>query len=402
MEQTGRRVLISHIPTEVGDGLGHRMCIVNYELLITMQLGVSYSHRVSSYGSLTVNDRLAVERFFGWGANETMRDTLLDQVCARTVEVNDTCEIPAKSRLCDSLRKPGDGASYAHAVYVPDAIAECYLDREEKETIAPRCYALAQSFATQFPDPNTAFLLRPRRCFRDYLYTNFTNTVGWFRDKYWTAHADDAPDAHLEASKVHIALHVRRGDFFNYTNRILIADSTYADMAARVVVALNEMVHVSVPYVVHVYSEGVPRRHERLKDNHDVQSMERVYANELGQRKRSDHWERLLRSQRRLVAARPNIEVRMHIATHTLTALHQMIAADFFVGSISGLSTQVVRSLGRGVIMLPIADIELMAAEKTISFDYARNGVPSFVNESLLYERIAHYARENRLACAVW
>ncbi len=448
LQEARGRQLVSHIPREVGDGLGHRMCIMNYELHLALQLGVAYSHRVSTYGSITTNDPGAVERLFGWGAHEQTRDEVINGACARTQVVNDTCEIPAQSVVCDTLRSRLDGGTFDTAVYVPHELAECYLNRTEgKAGIDTRCFALVRRFVTAFPEKNTLFITRPRLCFRDYLYTNFTYTAGWFHDKYWSAHESDGASKSvaeislpkptntttdvdgaerlveddeqlgskarrltLDARRVNIALHVRRGDFFNYTARVLIPDATYADMAARVIVALHEMHDANVPVTVHVFSEGVPRKRTRVKDNHDVASMDRVYADENGMRKPPQHWSTLIRRHPRLAAgygvgrgyARADVNVVMHIATDTVQALHDMLAADFFVGSISGLSVQVVRYLARGVVMLPIAKSELMDDELTLSFDYQRNGIPSFVNESLLYERVAEYARENRLACAVW
>lgn len=448
------RVLVSHIPREVGDGLGHRMCIMNYELHLAMQLGLAYTHRVSTYGSLTTQeDPDSVERLFGWGDGERSRDDVVAHACARTEVQNDTCEIPASSVVCTALRPPRE-VEFVKAVYVPHELAECYLDRSQgKHTIDQRCYTYVRRFLAAFPDPNTLFITRPRLCFRDYLYTNFTYTGGWFHDKYWAAHENDGASSHihdliiperktnesdadaldvnvdaldnaariaasrvaprqltLDPERVHIALHVRRGDFFNYTSRVLIADDTYSDMAARIIVALHEAADANVPVTVHVFSEGVPVKHARLKDNHDVGTMDRVYADELGRRRPPDHWQRLMRHQPRLSTAygvgrgyaRADVQVQMHIATDTVQALHDMLAADFFVGSISGLSVQVVRQLARGVVFLPIPRSELSDEELTVSFDYDRNGVPSFVNESLLYERVADYARENRLACAVW
>ena len=446
-ESRGRQ-LISHIPREVGDGLGHRMCIMNYELHLALQLNVAYTHRVSTYGSITTNDEGAVERLFGWGESEQSRDDVLSQACSRTATINDTCEIPATSVICESLRPPFQGGTFDSAVYVPHELAECYLNRTEGKTgIDTRCYALVRRFITAFPEKNTLFITRPRLCFRDYLYTNFTYTAGWFHDKYWNAHQNDGASKSiaklllpppptnsndtiqldrteretipnpsktrqltLDPNRVNIALHVRRGDFFNYTARVLIPDATYADMATRVIVALQEMTNANPPITVHVFSEGVPRKKTRLKDNHDVSSMDRVYADETGTRQPSNYWSKLIRRHPRLAAsygvgrgyASTDVRVMMHIASDTVQALHDMLAADFFVGSISGLSVQVVRYLSRGVVMLPIAKSELSDDENTISFDYQRNAIPSFVNESLLYQRIAEYARDHRLACAVW
>ncbi len=44
----------------------------------------------------------------------------------------------------------------------------------------------------------------------------------------------------------------------------------------------------------------------------------------------------------------------MHVASYTVRALHDMIAADFFVCSLSGISVQIVSTYARGIAILPL------------------------------------------------
>lgn len=405
-------MLLSSIPHEVGDGLGHRICILNYELQLAFALGLTYAHRVSAYGSLTRHDEMAVERLFGWGRNELLRGYVLERGCAEVQYVNDSCEIPAGAVVCNRVRTRAKGGWFDQTVVIPDAVAECCLRRGvEQNHVEQICSPLVQAFLAAYSEPNTLFQMRPRLCFREYLYTNFSHTAAWFSDKYWSARQDERGGGlELETGRVHIALHVRRGDFLNYTNRVLIPDATYVDMVGRVKVALDEVMEANVPVTVHVFSEGVPEGNQRLKDNHDIDTMRKVYFNEHGEQMPADHWARIIRGCGRFRAlhgvgrglSRPDVQVRTHIATDTIEALRTMIVADFFVGSISGLSMHVVRNIGRGLILLPVHESELLEDEFLVPFDYARNNVALFVNESLLYEKVGIYARKNRLACSVW
>lgn len=447
------RVLLSAVPVEVGDGLGHRTCILNYELHMAFALGLTYTHRVSRYGSLSRDDALAVERLFGWGNGELTREYVLQKGCAEVDYVNDTCEIPATNVVCRRVRTRAKGGLFDQAVIIPDELAECFLQRGPEERILDQiCFPVVQSFLAAYSEPNTLFQMRPKLCFRDYLFTNFSQTASWFSEKYWTggfyskaegeslmrmrsntvhrlpaaerqasvsmglpAGENMSPvirtrELSLDPKRVHVSLHIRRGDFFNYTNRVLIPDATYADIAGRVKIALDEMMDANVPVTVHVFSEGVPAAKERLKDNHDISSMEKVYVNEFGEHMPENHWSRMILRCPRFKAAygvgrgwsRPDIDVKMHIATDTIQALHDMLASDFFVGSISGLSMQVVRNIGRGLTLLPLHESEMLEDEFLVPFDYARNNIPSFLNETLLYEKVAQYARKSRLACTVW
>ena len=199
--------------------------------------------------------------------------------------------------------------------------------------------------------------------------------------------------------RVQIALHVRRGDFFNYTNRVLVSDRTFADVVWRVKTGVDEVVGADVPMDVHVYSEGVAKG--RVKDMHDTRLMERTYVDETGTVRGANHWNEVIRQHRR--AKKGDVRVLTHFASDTLRSVRDMIGADFFVGSVSGLSVQVVRVFGRGVLVLPVWEGEVADEEMSVvSFDWQRNGMDSFLDEKVLYERIARSVRRNRLACAVW
>ncbi len=61
-----------------------------------------------------------------------------------------------------------------------------------------------------------------------------------------------------------------------------------------------------------------------------------------------------MRRRRRAGARFDRIRVQMHVASYTVRALHDMIAADFFVCSLSGISVQIVSTYARGIAILPL------------------------------------------------
>ncbi|CAN8070290.1 unnamed protein product [Agarophyton chilense] len=399
IQQSKNRVFMSSLPREVGDGLGHRSCLLNYERVMALVLGLSYSHRVSTYGSLSVRDEHAVERLFGWGDGELKRHDLLDRACLQVAYVNDSCETPASHVVCRRVLPRRRGGVFDQTVIIPDAVSDCLLvhgDDGEQQ-----CGALFRSFVSAYGEPNTLFQMRPRRCFREYLYTNFSRTRDWFAHKYWHRDASKTRQLALERERVHIAMHVRRGDFFNYSERVLIPDATFVDVAGRIRMALDDMLGRRALLTVHIFSEGVSVSGERVKDNHDTSKMEAVYVDERGVRRDAKHWQRLFERHARW-RGRDGLVVRTHIASDTIEAVHMMAACDFFIGSVSGLSAQVVRHLGRGLLLLPLHQLELLRHEHAVLYDLARHGFDSFLRERQLYALLNHTVRRNRLACAAW
>ena len=60
-QEARNRAFMSYLPREVGDGLGHRLVMVNYELHLALMLDVAYVHRGSTYGSLTREKESAID-----------------------------------------------------------------------------------------------------------------------------------------------------------------------------------------------------------------------------------------------------------------------------------------------------------------------------------------------------
>jgi hypothetical protein len=64
--ESNNRYLYSPTAPSSTDGIGHAMAQVNAEITTALTLGITYTHRVSSFGSLTLDENSsAVEEFFG-------------------------------------------------------------------------------------------------------------------------------------------------------------------------------------------------------------------------------------------------------------------------------------------------------------------------------------------------
>ena len=382
---------MSCLPREVGDGLGHRLAMVNYELHLALMLDFAYVHRGSTYGSLTREKESAVDDLFGWPTNLT-RENYVWPGC--TVDsLSDTCEVPSPSMYCSRLLPRTKGGVFDQTVFIPKGLSDCLLQpRPDTEKVQTQCYPFVKSFMTSYPQANTLFQMTPGRCFHQYLYTNFSLTADWFAEKYWQR----GKLSTWSELQVSVAVHIRRGDFFEYSNRILIADNTYVDVVWRVKLALDEILGRDVPLTVHVYSEGFA---ERIKDNHDTASQKPVYVDGHGNQTKKDHFQELFAAHRRNNGG--SLSVSMHVAEDTVQSLHDMLAADIFVGSISGLTMQVVRYIGRGVMLLPLHESQIGIEERVVSWDYGRGSIDSWLDETVLYQRLAEAVRRDRLACAV-
>ena len=97
----------------------------------------------------------------------------------------------------------------------------------------------------------------------------------------------------------------------------------------------------------------------------------------------------------RCEAGSHDIKVELRVAADTLQSLHEMIAADVFIGSNSGLSTHVVGSISRGAMqLLPYVDPRKdMAWSTHLRFD---GDVGTVWNETRLIELWASYERRHR------
>lgn len=345
------RVLYSAVKTMGSDGLGHAMSIINADVAAALRLGLAYSHRVGLHGSLTVRDTLAVERFFGWGVHALQREKVF-AACAdgtRRVVLADECPV------CTTLEGGGrwERGTFERIVNIPLNLS--YAIYHTHHTQSTRA-AGVDAFLRQHPLPNTIFQMPPSLCRRFPAQSFFSPaTRSHFYIRYWDARKRDQVNVPLRDSELNIAIHARRGDFFRVRRPMTrVGAFAVAVRQAMEVVHANGGQFSRMPVVVRVYSEGEPFN-QRPLSNHDVSRMSDRFLDADGVL-RGPGWirETILGNYRYLF--RYGLRIEMRIARDTLDSAHEMIAADMFFGSLSGLSTQVVGTLSRaGVIAVPVS-----------------------------------------------
>lgn len=360
-------VLYSAISATATDGLGHSMATFNAEVFTAYHLGLAYSHRVATFGSLTRHDSLAVDKFFGLGDGEVNRQELQSDVCDIPHEQMDVNIHAVKGKrvcpICTKLRAGrGNKFGVKTLVRLPKVVVT------GRQSNVPKLRQLCSATTS------TLFTMDAGGCDKMPALSDFSVTGAIFYWKYWHKHGVNKHGAPLRKRRpgqqhqtraipyrdgeLTIAVHIRRGDF-------LAANSTRTATSSAVFVSVvrgvlraaraNGDALSALPPAVHIYSEGVAKRGAAAAGwggPHDVAAKDPVYADVDGRRQGAAWWRARL-AARGGGGARARARVVMHVAEQTLGSVHEMASADVFVGSLSGLSRNVVRSVGRGAMVLP-------------------------------------------------
>lgn len=195
----------------------------------------------------------------------------------------------------------------------------------------------------------------------------------------------------LRGDELTIAVHARRGDFFR-EGRPMISVRAFARVVRRVVDVVNGVdgVFARMGVMVNVYSEGGA---VNGSVGHDVGLHSKVFRDADGGV--------LSRGEVRRVfldeevdglgkVFRNGLRVELRVSEDTVECLHEMIAADVFVGSKSGMSLHVVGSLSRGAMqILPVRSEEESEWRGVVLFD-GRSGHVARAE----VERMRRYWRE--------
>ncbi len=372
------RYRITYAPTKnaMSDGLGHSMTAINYELLVALRFGLAYSHRRSTYSSLTAVNKDAVENFFGWGDGYVPREA-----------VQDACE-PEGGRwvsegrhcmTCERLKEAPQvhGVKMERVVTIPYKLAHKCASHHNGRRY---CDQAVREFLAANNESHTVFQLPTNVCEHPTSDSDMNDSKGLFFAHYWRRHARRGQlFAHIPApilpssrplrfqeNRLNIAVHIRRGDFLRSdvkAKRGIMKDEIYAAVVADAIalISKDESPFRHMPVTVHVYSEG------GIDDatpysSHATEIQNKQYFDAAGEPRDAAWWTHLMHGMawRSLEIGGDSARIRdarveMHISDDTLTSLHEMIAADVFVGSRSGLSTQLVWSLSRGIVVVPVA-----------------------------------------------
>ena len=348
VDEARGRVIYSAVKAVASEGLGHAMATINADLSAALRLNIAYTHRIGQHGSLTAFDERAVEIFFGWGDGNPTRDAL-SNACENTVAER----APVECVPCN-LNNASDGGTWSggiikNVVDLPINLTYAYY------TLMPlERQSLLEKFLRENNERDTLFQMPPELCAKSPAQSYFSNEArAYFYSRYWKRRSSLPANPRLDDAELTIAVHARRGDFF-IARRPMTTISAFGRAIRHIMRAVQSRggPFSRMRVAVIVYSEGVPGGDGRWRD-HDVSRMQRAFLDTAGT-PRDVHWVREL-----VVGGQPEffpagLRVEMRIATDTLQAAHEMIAADVFLGSLSGLSMHVVGSLSRaGIVGLP-------------------------------------------------
>jgi hypothetical protein len=388
LSESRHRVLYSPFRHSMSDGIGHSMAVLNYEIRVAHSLGLAYSHRISNYSSLSVKDTRAVETFFGWGDHVPVQRTEIQHHVCRSENENDSdwssdaWEGRFKCNTCASIR-PGNKFGIKKMVHVPDTLSYVCVSSTRTHQVCNRERA---EFITANNEPHTLFQLPTEVCAKPVSDSQFGDTKTYYWHKYWdrhsfpkqlravTAAAGQTASRHLTLPEgaLNIAVHVRRGDFLEpgvRVKRLVLPDQAYAELIGRAlqVIKAEGGVFATLPVKVHIFSEGKVID-KSSTSSHMVDSQDKHYYDPNGVQRDAGWWKALIYTMaRKHLAQRPigglgaasmiealrRMEVRLRIAEPTLGSMHDMISADIFIGSKSGLSINAIWALARGVSLMP-------------------------------------------------
>ncbi|CAN8065195.1 unnamed protein product [Agarophyton chilense] len=368
-KQSQHRYLYGPSRLMSSDGIGHSMCAVNLEYNLALQMNLTYTHRVGFYSSLSRNDRMAVEEFFGWGVGEVPRTKIQTDGCSPVGGKWPDASNKFDCHLCEQPLENGT-LNIGRIVEVPSIFLNSNCPTYSW------CRERLVKFLEKNSLSNTIFQLPESTCGPQRTDANFLSTRNLFYTKYWNKHGilpwkrnNDVfkgyqrywkLDLPLNPRELNIAVHVRRGDFLRAsTGRRITKDKVFARIITRVLTVIEDVGGslADMPIAIHIYSEGQLKTKNAIS-THMVELQDKRYCDQNGELRDEGWWKSLI-----LTTLRDDkyssgdwegrFRVRLHVSEDTLLSLHNMIAADVFIGSDSGMSTHLVWSISRGVNLIP-------------------------------------------------
>ena len=397
LKESRNRILYSPLRDLSGDGLGHAMATTNADILAALRMGLTYSHRSPHFGTLvlprgTRHDNYTldppayisspIEHLFGWGIGEIARESIQDIICDKSMfhPNGHECRACVQEDL-DQVREKRieEGTpmkiDIERVVEIPNELTFAYPN-------VMKATKPMQDFLAMHNESNTVFTMPVKFCHGSPTYSRFSfESRAWFFHKYWNAHSKIPINSNsnnrlqnmfrpgpndgltriprskrrgtLERFREHeltIAIHARRGDFFR-VGREIISTFSFARVVRRMMHEIKNMddTFSHMPVSVSIYSEGKSKLPNH--GGHDVETMTKHYQDYNGAVQNESQVESIFRDHRldHYGDVFPNgLDIKMRISEDTVQTIHEMVAADIFIGSRSGLSMNIVGSMARG------------------------------------------------------
>lgn len=364
----------------------------------------------------------AIEELFGWGVGEIPRERIQHSICPD----NKMATSPYDCLVCtqhDLAKRKQQLKSiqthlphrhpFAQAPLNFNQIVEIPTNLSYFYPYPPTQQAQhnVKTFLQSHSKPYTVFYMPKAYCDRSPAYSVFgAPQRSFFFHKYWDAHGykkdkytvqpnskratqnqryknfndyrlhssegglilpllSRAPLAKLKQHQIQIAIHARRGDFFQ-AGRPMVSTLSFARMVrilvSQVIRYRRDDIFSRMPISVAFYSEGQSRKGHIAVRGHDTSTMNDEYIDADRTVQNETTVEKMLRNNSidnlGNVFGTTGLSVSLRVSQNTVLSVHEMVAADIFIGSQSGLSTHVVGSMCRAaVVLLPCCNRNRMS-----------------------------------------
>lgn len=339
-----------------------------------------------------------IEGFFGWGVGEVPREAVQDAAC----DFRDEDGSISKCKLCTEAdlrrvkkarrRDNQPRLRIDHIVEIPISLSYKFPHRATRAVND----SLA-AFLKKHNKPYTAFHMPHELCAKSPAYSKFfPSSRSFFFHKYWDAHACYPPRdprvglrvissmrlyreswattlripgvpsrgrlPRLQEHELTVAIHARRGDFF-HVGRPMVPTASFARVVRKVVaeIASHNKTFARMPIAVNIYSEGQPKKGHGGGVGHNIEYLTTDYQDADGKTLDVPALKRIFRDNKLDSLGnvfRNGLRVTLRVSENTVLCLHEMVASDIFVGSMSGMSLHLVGSLSRGAMQILPARME--------------------------------------------
>lgn len=343
----------------------------------------------------------AVEQLFGWGVGEIPREHLQNSICSSSV-LNITEE---QCAICNNLTLKDRKKEDEKDIHQKRSISTIEIQvNEVVELPYDLTYGIASEpntsqlqkmtlFMEKHSNPDTVFSLPSVVCDKNPYFGRFSKQQrAFFFHKYWESHGYGSPVVHwanfenetfhdykvrvintpniepvgrrpvltrLSADRINIAVHARRGDFFK-TKRPMLSISIIAHLIRQIVhyvIIPSGGTFSRMGITVMIYSEGTSLQQQpnRGVQNHDVSKLDKHFVDVDGQLLSPGMIREMILNNKSDIIPdifEAGLEVSLRISENTILSIHEMIAADIFIGSESSLSQNIVGSLSRAAFLL--------------------------------------------------